>query len=209
VLEEKEGNLDPASFQLLIDSVVDYAIYMIGLDGRVRSWNAGAARLKGYRAEEIVGRSFGTFYAPEDQAAGLPQKALQTARDTGRFAAEGWRVRKDGSRFWASVVIDAIRDANGELVGFAKITRDVTDRQKAQQQLIESERRYRRLIESVIDYAIFQLDPSGIIATWNPVPNASKVTRPRKLLGSTSAVFIPTRIGMPAFPRWLCEQLPR
>ena len=82
--------------------------------------------------------------------------------------AEGWRVRKDGTRFWASVVIDAIRDANGELVGFAKITRDVTDRQEAQQQLIESERRYRRLIESVVDYAIFQLDPSGVIATWNP-----------------------------------------
>jgi PAS domain S-box-containing protein len=189
VLEEKEGNLDPASFQLLIDSVVDYAIYMIGLDGRVRSWNAGAARLKGYRAEEIVGRSFGTFYAPEDQAAGLPQKALQTARDTGRFAAEGWRVRKDGSRFWASVVIDAIRDANGELVGFAKITRDVTDRQKAQQQLIESERRYRRLIESVIDYAIFQLDPSGIIATWNPGAERIKGYTAEEIVGQHFSRF--------------------
>src|SRR3569833_2476329 len=126
---------------------------MIGLDGRVLSWNAGAARLKGYAAEEIIGRSFSTFYSREDQAAGIPEKALQTARDVGRFAAEGWRYRKDGSRFWASVVIDAIRDSSGELVGFAKITRDVTDRLQAQQQLIESERRYRRLIESVVDYA--------------------------------------------------------
>ena len=174
-LEKKEVGLEPVHFQLLIDSVVDYAIYMIGLDGRVRSWNAGAARLKGYAASEIVGRSFATFYTPEDQAAGIPQKALQTARETGRFAAEGWRIRKDGTRFWASVVIDAIRDANGELVGFAKITRDTTDRQEAQQQLIESERRYRRLIEAVVDYAIFQLDPAGIVATWNPgSPNASK-----------------------------------
>jgi PAS domain S-box-containing protein len=129
VPEKNEGGLEPANFQLLINSVVDYAIYMIGLDGRVRSWNAGAARLKGYTAEEIVGRPFATFYSPEDRAAGVPQKALQTARDTGRFVAEGWRIRKDGTRFWASVVIDAIRDANGELIGFAKITRDVTDRQ--------------------------------------------------------------------------------
>lgn len=187
--ENHEGGLEPANFQLLIDSVVDYAIYMIGLDGRVRSWNAGAARLKGYTAEEIVGKSFSTFYSPGDQAAGIPQKALQTARDTGRFAAEGWRFRKDGSRFWASVVIDAIRNASGELVGFAKITRDVTDRQEAQQQLLESERRYRRLIESVMDYAIFQLDPSGVIATWNPGAERIKGYKADEIIGQHFSRF--------------------
>jgi PAS domain S-box-containing protein len=189
VPETKESGLEPANFQLLIDSVVDYAIYMIGLDGRVRSWNAGAARLKGYTAEEIVGKSFSTFYSAEDQAAGIPQKALQTARDTGRFAAEGWRYRKDGSRFWASVVIDAIRDASGQLVGFAKITRDVTDRQEAQQQLLESERRYRRLIESVVDYAIFQLDSSGVIATWNPGAERIKGYKADEIIGQHFSRF--------------------
>ena len=153
--------------QLLIDAVVDYAIYMIGLDGRVLSWNTGAARLKGYEPREIIGQPFSRFYTPEDQAAGIPQKALRVAKEEGRFLAEGWRVTKDGTRFWASVVIDAIKNESGEVIGFAKVTRDITDRQEAQQRLLESERRYRRLIEAVVDYAIFQLDVNGIVATWN------------------------------------------
>jgi PAS domain S-box-containing protein len=111
--------------QLLIDAVVDYAIYMIDLNGRVLSWNSGAARLKGYKADEIIGQSFSIFYTPEDRAADLPRKALSTAREAGRFSGEGWRVRKDGSRFWALVVIDAIWDETGELIGFAKVTRDI------------------------------------------------------------------------------------
>ena len=153
--------------QLLIDAVVDYAIYMIGLDGRVLSWNSGAVRLKGYEPREIIGQPFSRFYTPEDQAAGMPQKALRVAKEEGRFHAEGWRVTKDGTRFWASVVIDAIKNESGEVIGFAKVTRDITDRQEAQQRLLESERRYRRLIEAVVDYAIFQLDVNGIVATWN------------------------------------------
>jgi PAS domain S-box-containing protein len=153
--------------QLLIDAVVDYAIYMIGLDGRVLSWNSGAVRLKGYEPREIIGQPFSRFYTPEDQAAGIPQKALRVAKEEGRFHAEGWRVTKDGTRFWASVVIDAIKNESGEVIGFAKVTRDITDRQEAQQRLLESERRYRRLIEAVVDYAIFQLDVNGIVATWN------------------------------------------
>jgi PAS domain S-box-containing protein len=153
--------------QLLIDAVVDYAIYMIGPQGQVMSWNSGARRLKGYGPEEIIGQSFSKFYTLEDQAAGIPDKALATARAEGRFHAEGWRVRKDGTRFWASVVIDAIKDESGKLIGFAKVTRDFTERQLAQTALLESERRYRRLVESVVDYAIFQLDLDGIVVTWN------------------------------------------
>src|SRR5262249_39683186 len=138
---------DARKLQLLIDSIVDYAIFMIDTEGSIVSWNSGAARLKGYTAEEVTGLSFATFYTPEDRAAGLPQKALATARETGRFSAEGWRVRKDGSRFWALVVIDAVRDETGTLIGFAKVTRDITERQEAHENLLQSERRYRQLIE--------------------------------------------------------------
>ena len=158
---------DARRLQLLVDGVVDYAIYLIDPQGRIVSWNSGAARLKRYEPGEITGHSFSKFYTPEDQAAGLPGKALATARETGRFAGEGWRVRKDGSRFWASVVLDTIWDKDGELLGFAKVTRDVTERQEAHWNLLESEQRYRRLVEAVIDYAIFQLDPAGRVTTWN------------------------------------------
>ena len=153
--------------QLLIDSVVDYAIYMLDVDGHVMSWNAGAQRLKQYSSDEIIGRHFCNFYTPEDRAAGVPTQALKIARETGRFHAEGWRVRKDGSRFWALVVLDAIRDESGQVVGFAKVTRDITDRFEAHQELARSEGRYRRLVEAVVDYAIFQLDTTGHVATWN------------------------------------------
>ena len=108
--------------------MIDYAIYMLDLEGRVVSWNSGAVRLKGYTAHEIIGQSFSRFYTPEDVQAGVPEKALRIARETGRFHAEGWRVRKDGTRFWASVVIDAVHDEHGELIGFAKVTRDITER---------------------------------------------------------------------------------
>ena len=145
---------DERRFGLLVNAIVDYAIFMLDPDGRVRSWNLGAERLKGYSASEIIGEPFGVFYTPEDRAKGLPDTALVTARETGRFNAEGWRVRKDGSRFWALVVIDTIRDEAGQLIGFAKVTRDITERQEAHIQLLESERRYRQLIDAVIDYAI-------------------------------------------------------
>ena len=159
---------DGKDFQLLVNAVIDYAIYMLDLDGHVVSWNSGAERLKGYSPEEIIGQSFTRFYTPEDLQAGVPQKALRVARETGRFEAEGWRVRKDGSRFWASDVIDAVRDQHGKTIGFAKVTRDVTERQRAHQALVESEASYRRLVEGVTDYAIFQLDPAGLVTTWNP-----------------------------------------
>jgi PAS domain S-box-containing protein len=152
---------------LLIDSVVDYAIFMLDPEGYVLSWNTGAERTKGYSRAEILGQHFSRFYTPEDQAAGLPRHALETARREGRFRAEGWRVRKDGSRFWASVMIDAIRNPVGELAGFAKVTRDFTERQATHSKLLESERRHRLLLEAVVDYAIFQLDIGGRIATWN------------------------------------------
>lgn len=180
---------DGRRLELLVNSIVDYAIFMLDIDGTVRSWNSGAARLKGYSAGEIVGKCFSVFYTPEDLAAGLPQKALATARETGRFNSEGWRVRKDGSWFWALVVIDAIKDEQGHLVGFAKVTRDITERHQAQNELLESERRYRRLIEAVIDYAIFQLDPGGNVATWNPGAERIKGYAPHEIIGCHFSQF--------------------
>ncbi|HEY0315830.1 MAG TPA: PAS domain-containing protein, partial [Sphingomonas sp.] len=122
-------------FALLVDAIRDYAIYLLDTDGCVRSWNSGAQRFKGYLADEVIGRHFSLFYTEEDRASGLPETALDTARREGRFEAEGWRVRKDGSRFWTSVVIDAVFADDGELIGFAKITRDITERRAAQQEL--------------------------------------------------------------------------
>ena len=138
-------------FKLLVQSIVDYAIYMLDPDGYVTSWNAGAERIKGFQTDEIIGQHFSKFYTEEDRKAGMPQKVLDTARREGKFEGEGWRVRKDGSRFWATVVVDRIQNEKGELLGFAKITRDTTDKRKAQQALLDAERRFRLLVEGVTD----------------------------------------------------------
>ena len=184
-----DGVAEARRLQLLIDAIVDYAIYMIDVDGTVRSWNAGAERLKGYSADEIIGKPFSSFYSPEDRAKGLPQTALRIAAETGRFSSEGWRVRKDGRRFWALVVVDAIRDEQGQVIGFAKVTRDITERQQAHNELLESERRYRRLIEAVVDYAIFQLDPVGNVSTWNPGAQRIKGYDPDEIIGRHFSQF--------------------
>ncbi|CAB3917382.1 two-component system sensor histidine kinase NtrB [Achromobacter mucicolens] len=122
-------------YKLLVEAVLDYAIFLLDADGFVATWNAGAQRFKGYEASEIVGQHFSRFYTKEDRDLGIPQRALATASRDGRFEAEGWRVRKDGSRFWASVVIDPIRDRSGRLIGFAKVTRDITDKHRSQAEL--------------------------------------------------------------------------
>jgi len=155
-----------STYEMLIQAVVDYAIFMLDPEGHVMSWNPGARRLKGYSAEEIIGEHFSRFHTPEDRAAGLPHRALETAKREGRFSTEGWRVRKDGSRFWAMVVIDPIL-REGELVGFAKITRDMTEQHEAQQAALDNERNFRLLVEGVTDYAIYMLSPEGCVTSWN------------------------------------------
>ena len=154
------------NFKLLVEGITDYAIYMLDREGRVTNWNKGAERIKGYKSREIVGRHFQVFYTPEDRAAGLPQKALETARKEKHFLAEGWRVRKDGTRFFASVVIDPIYEKR-RLVGFAKITRDITERQNSLSELFKSETQFKTLVGGVTDYALYMLDPSGIVSNWN------------------------------------------
>jgi PAS domain S-box-containing protein len=158
---------DAQRFELLVTSVRDYAIYMLDCGGHVASWNAGAQRFKGYVASEILGRHFSEFYTLEDRAAGVPERALRIALDEGRYEDEGWRVRKDGTRFWASVVVDPIRDASGQLLGFAKITRDISERREAQEALRRSEEQFRLLVQGVTDYAIYLLSPSGEVTSWN------------------------------------------
>jgi PAS domain S-box-containing protein len=158
---------EPERIRLLVEGVSDYAIYMLDPDGYVSSWNLGAQRFKGYLPHQIIGEHFSVFYTDEDRASGLPARALSTARDTGRFESEGWRVRRDGTRFWTSVVIDAIRDEQGELIGFGKITRDITEHKAAQDALRKSEDQFRRLVQGVADYAIYMLSPEGVVTNWN------------------------------------------
>jgi PAS domain S-box-containing protein len=158
--------IDGSAYEQLVQSVIDYAIYILDLEGRIASWNAGAERIKGYSSEDIIGEHFSRFYIPEERDAGLPQRALEIAKENGRYSAEGWRVRKDGARFWASVVIDPIWQ-DGVLVGFAKITRDVTESRQAALAAIEAERRFRVLVQGVTDYAIYMLTPDGIVSNWN------------------------------------------
>jgi PAS domain S-box-containing protein len=165
--ESEHSSSTGSRFELLVQSVTDYAIYMLDPKGYVTSWNAGARRFKGYEADEIIGEHFSRFYTPEEREQEIPKIALATAEREGRFEAEGWRVRKDGRRFWANVVIDPIRDPAGNLVGFAKITRDLTERRAAEEELRRSEQRFRLLVQSVTDYAIYMLDPDGRVTSWN------------------------------------------
>lgn len=189
-VEEKLDQSTPdVSFELLVQSIVDYAIYMLDVDGRVTSWNAGAERIKGFQTHEIVGKHFSQFYTEEERAAGVPERVLETARREGRFAGEGWRVRKDGSRFWASVVVDAIKDDDGQLIGFAKITRDMTEQRNAQTALIEAEQRFRILVQGVTDYAIYMLDPDGRVTNWNAGAERIKGYSPDEIVGEHFSRF--------------------
>ncbi|WP_437756266.1 hybrid sensor histidine kinase/response regulator [Sorangium sp. So ce1389] len=178
-------------FRLLVESIQDYAIFILDAGGHVATWNVGAERIKGYKAEEIIGRHFSTFYPPADVAAGKCDRKIEEAIQLGRVADEGWRVRKDGSLFWASVVITALRDREGTLLGFAKVTRDLTERRHTEEALRRSEERFRLLVESVKDYAIFMLDPQGVITTWNRGAQELKGYSAEEILGQHFSRFYP------------------
>jgi PAS domain S-box-containing protein len=153
-------------YRMLVEAVTDYAIYMLDPTGIVSSWNPGARRFKGYDECEIIGEHFSRFYTEEDRKTELPRRALETAEREGKFESEGWRVRKDGSQFWAYVIIDPIRDSEGKLVGFAKVTRDLTERRAAEAELRRSQEQFRLLVQGVTDYAIYLLSLVPTFLGW-------------------------------------------
>ncbi|MGY4532614.1 PAS domain S-box-containing protein [Pseudomonas sp. TE3786] len=176
-------------YRLLLDAVTDYAIYMLDTQGLVSSWNAGAKRFKGYEEAEILGQHFSRFYTEEDRTNGMPQLALLTAEVEGRFEGEGWRQRKNGERFWCHVVIDPIRGQDGSLIGYAKVTRDLTERRAAEESLKQSDRQFRILVEGVTDYALYMLDPTGVITNWNTGAQRIKGYTPQEIIGQHYSVF--------------------
>jgi hypothetical protein len=185
--------------------VQDYAIFMLEPDGRVATWNAGAERAKGYKSSEITGQHFSRFYSEEDVLGGKPQKLLALAEKDGRVEDEGWRIRKDGSKFWASVTITAVRDGSGRLIGFGKVTRDLTAHRNAEVALHRSEERSRLFIEAVQDYAIFQLDPGGYIITWNTGAERIKGYKASEIIGQHFSRFYSEEEVRGCKPAWELE----
>lgn len=172
-----------------MDAVRDYAIFVLDPAGHVLTWNRGAQHIKGYSEEEILGKHFSLFYTQADLARNHPQNELMIATRDGRFEEEGWRLRKDGTRFWANVVITALRDARGNVSGFSKVTRDLTERRRTQEALRASEERFRQLVEGVKDYAIFLIDPQGIVSTWNEGASRLKGYLPDEIVGQHFSKF--------------------
>lgn len=181
-------------FAQLVSGVRDYAVFLLDRQGNIVTWNAGAERIKGYRADEIIGRHFSVFYPKDAVSSGWPDHELRVAVDNGRFEEEGWRLRKDGSRFWANVVITTLRDKDGEVRGFLKITRDLTDRKQAEEKLRLSEERFRLMVEGVKDYAIFSLDPQGRVVTWNAGAERIKGYTANEIIGEHFSRFYPQEV---------------
>ncbi|HET7463217.1 MAG TPA: PAS domain-containing sensor histidine kinase [Longimicrobium sp.] len=190
-------------YQLLVESVQDYAIFALDPAGYILNWNLGAQRLKGYTRDEIVGQHFSIFYPQSDIDAGKPPWELETAEAEGRLEDEGWRVRKDGTRFWANVVITALRDETGTLVGFAKVTRDLTERRRAEEVQRDSEERFRLLVQHVKDYGIFMLDPGGHVISWNEGAERIKGWTAAEIIGKHFSTFYPPEDM--AKPAWELE----
>jgi PAS domain S-box-containing protein len=187
--------------KLLLDNVVDYAVYLLDLDGTVKSWNPGAQRIKGYSAQEIIGSNFSVFFTADDVSAGEPVRSLDVARATGRFEGTGWRVRQDGKRLWVNVVIDAVRDPAGAVIGFAKITRDLTQSAELRSVTDENGSIAQTLVDSVVDYAIYLLDLDGTVKSWNAGAQRIKGHAAQEIIGRNFSEFFTDddlRAGEPA-----------
>jgi PAS domain S-box-containing protein len=196
-------------FHILVDAIRDYAIFMLDPQGYITSWNTGAQRLKGYTEAEIIGKHVTCFYLPEDIARDTWGHIMHTAASVGRAAQEGWRVRKDGSRFWAEVTVTPIRDPGGALMGFAKVTRDLTARHAADEALRHSEERFRLLMEGVVDYAIFMLDPQGVVVSWNTGAQRLKGYTEQEIVGQHFSRFYPPEDRAAGKPQRVLEEVIR
>jgi PAS domain S-box-containing protein len=176
---------------VLVSSIADYAIFMLDPQGIVTTWNLGAERIKGYKADEIVGKHFSAFYPADVAAKRYPEYELEVAANVGRFEDEGWRVRKDGSLFWANIVITALRDETGRLIGFGKVTRDLTERRAHEESLRQSEERFRLLVDGVVEYALFMLGANGRVVTWNTGAQRINGYAADEIVGKHLSVFYP------------------
>lgn len=191
--------------EVLVDSVTDCAIYLLDRDGVIRTWNSGAERIKGYRAAEVIGQHFSLFFTPEDKAADVPGQILLRAGRDGKAEQQGWRIRKDGGHFWAASMAQPARDVRGRVVGFATITRDMTEQRAAQQPLYDSERRFRLLVRAVKDCAIYMLDPSGIIVNWNSGAERLKGYSAAEIVGQHFSKFYTREDRMAGLPARVLE----
>jgi PAS domain S-box-containing protein len=189
--QKERARQEAEQLRLIVQGTTDYAIFMLDPQGRVATWNRGAERIKQYTPAEIIGQHFSRFYPQDMIDRGWPEHELQVATIEGRFEDEGWRIRKDGSRFWANVVITALRDEWGQLRGFSKVTRDLTERREAEESLRRSEERLRHMVEGVKDYAIFMLDPSGHVASWNQGAERIKGYAADEIIGKHFSTFYP------------------
>lgn len=193
-MEERESRIGPpgeAEYDLLVDAVRDYALFLLGPTGEIRSWNSGAERVFGYEADEAIGQHFSLFYSSEDRRARKPDRELEVAGRDGRIEDEGWRIRKGGERFWANTIISTLYEDDGSVHGFAKVTRDLTERRTAEERLRRSEEMFRLLVSAVQDYAIFMLDPDGNIVTWNEGARRIKGYEGAEIYGRHFSIFYP------------------
>lgn len=189
-------------FRLMVESVRDYAIFLLSPTGHIMTWNEGAKRIKGYAPGEIIGKHFSTFYTREDLDTEKPRRELEIAIATGKYEEEGWRVKKDGSVFWANIVITALFNEQGKNIGFSKVTRDLTERKQNEEFLRQSEERYRLLVQQVTDYGIFMMDEKGRIVSWNE--GAQRINRysAEEIIGKSFTIFYPQEDilnGKPAY----------
>ncbi|MGZ3657746.1 MAG: PAS domain-containing sensor histidine kinase [Bdellovibrionota bacterium] len=177
-----------------VESIRDYGIFMLDSRGNLLTWNKGAERMLGYEKGEILGKNFSAFYTEEDNACQHPETELKEAKKVGRYEEEGWRLRRDGSRFWASVVISKLTNSSGKLMGFSVVTRNLTARKRIEDRLRESEERFRLLVDNVTDYAIFMLDLEGRVASWNDGAERIKGYRAKEIVGEHFSIFYPPEV---------------
>lgn len=178
-------------YRLMVEGVKDYAIFMLDADGYIRTWNEGGRRNNGYSSYEIIGKHFSIFYTADDLEDKKPERELKIARETGKYEEEGWRVKKNGSLFWANVVITALYNETNQLIGYSKVTRDLSEKREAEEVLRQSEERYRSLVEQVTDYGIFMLDDKGRIVSWNEGARRIQGYSNEEIIGKYFSIFYP------------------